>query len=163
MVKSENKIPGNLLLSNRFRLPGIILTGAGLILAILYFSFDLRFRIPVFALVSSFIKTRFFTGFTTNFADELVILVLLAGLFLIAFSGEKRECAEYNDMRFRALKAALLTDSLILFLTVLFIYGGGFIAIAILNIFLPLALYILYFRLYLSGYKKRQAEISPDK
>lgn len=154
MVETRNKIGGSLLLSNRFRLPGIILTGVGFILTIMYFAFDLRFSMPVFALVSSFIKTRFFTGFTTNFADELVILVLLAGLILIAFSKEKNECIEYNNLRFRALKTALLTDSIFLFLTVLFIYGGGFIAIAILNIFLPLGLYILFFRLFLSGFKK---------
>ncbi len=144
-----------MLLSNRFRLPGIILTGAGLILAFLYFAFDLRFRIPVFALVSSFIKTRFFTSFTTNFADELIILVLLAGLTLIAFTREKDECTVYNSLRFKALRNALLADSIILFLTVLFIYGGGFIALAILNIFLPLVLYILFFRLYMMRLKKK--------
>lgn len=154
MVEEKEQTTGNMLLPNRFRMPGIILTGAGLVLAFLYFAFDMRFKMPVFAVVSSFIKTRFFTGFTTNFADELVILVLLAGLTLIAFTREKDECAGYKALRYKALMAALLADSLFLFLTVLFIYGGGFIAIAILNIFLPLVLYILFFRLFLFRSKR---------
>ncbi|MDX9812397.1 MAG: hypothetical protein RBU28_08410 [Bacteroidales bacterium] len=162
MVEAKDKTTGNMLLSYRFRLPGIVLTIAGLTLAIFYFAFDLRFRIPVFALVSSFVKTKFFTGFTTNFADELVILVLLTGLILIAFSAERKEGAEYNGLRFKALKMSLLIDSLILFASVLFIYGGGFIAIVILNIFLPLALYILLFRLYLQRHKKRKVQVNPD-
>ena len=144
-------------------MPGVILTGAGIILAILYFAFDLRFRMPVFALVSSFLKTRFFTGFTTNFADELVILVLLAGLILIAFSEEKKECHAYDEIRLKALKTSLLIDSIILFLSVLFIYGGGFIAVAIINIFLPLTLYIALFRLFLLRFEKRKRTVSPDK
>lgn len=162
MVEAKDKTTGNMLLSYRFRLPGIVLTIAGLTLAFFYFAFDLRFRMPVFALVSSFVKTKFFTGFTTNFADELVILVLLTGLILIAFSAERKEGAEYNELRFKALKMSLLIDSLILFASVLFIYGGGFIAIVILNIFLPLAIYILLFRLYLLRHKKRKVQVNPD-
>ncbi len=162
MVEEGNKTT-DLLLSNRFKLPGIVLTVAGLVLAFLYFVFDFRFRMHVFALVSSFLKTKFFTGFTTNFADELVILVLLAGLTLIAFSEEKKECAAYNELRFRALKTALFIDSLFLFLTVLFIYGGGFIAIAILNIFLPLILYILIFKILLFRLKNNTAKAGHKK
>ena len=118
---------------------------AGTILAALYFTIDLRFEVPVFAVVSSYMKTSFLTTFKTNFADETIMLLLLAGFFLWAFSEEKIEFDGIWILRLKALKRAILTDMGILLFTVLFIYGSGFIALIILNLILPFVLYLSFY------------------
>lgn len=65
-----------MLFPNKFKIPGLILLIAGTVLAILYFSINLRFELPVFAVVSSFMETKLFTTFSTNFADELTMILL---------------------------------------------------------------------------------------
>jgi len=49
------------------------------------------FEFPVFAIYSSYMETRFFTMVSTNFADELIILLFLAGLSILVFLKEKNE------------------------------------------------------------------------
>ena len=44
----------------------MILTG--LVFAVLYMTVKFRFEIPVFALVSSYIETKYLTTFNTNFS-----------------------------------------------------------------------------------------------
>ncbi len=135
------------MLSSKYKTPGYILILLGTALSVFYFVFKLRFELPVFAFVSSFMETRFLSFFKTNFADELILLLLLIGFTLIVFSKEKKELDCFNKLRVDALIKAILTDIIILIFAVLFIYGSGFIAIIILNIFLPFILYLIFFNL----------------
>ena len=134
-----------MLLSNKFKLPGIILILAGAGLTVLYFGFDFRFEMPVLAVFSSFTETRFFTTFGTNFADELIILLYLAGFSFIIFSKEKTETELIKKIRSQALMKTILTEIFLYFFVTLFIYGGGFIAFVIMNLFLPYIIYIVIF------------------
>ena len=136
-----------MLLSYKFKLPGFIMIIAGTVLTFFYFGFDFRFEMPVLALFSSFMKTRFFTIFRTNFADELIMLLFLSGLFLLAFSAEKHEFDSYKSLRIKALIKTILADSIFVILSLLFVYGSGFIAAAIINLFLPFILYLVIFNI----------------
>ncbi len=134
-----------MLFSNKFKIPGLILVIAGLVLLILYFSINLRFEIPVFAVVSSFMETKLFTTFSTNFADELTMILLFSGLFILATSEEKDENEQVKASRQKAVKTALIINSAILAFAILFIYGSGFMAVIIANPFMPFIIYLILF------------------
>jgi hypothetical protein len=134
----------NLLLPYPWKLIGWFLTLAGSVLGILYNWFDFRFSMRVFAVYSSFLQTKMFETFKTNFADELIMLLLIVGLSLIVFSKEKIEFENLNQARNKALARALILNNIFLLFSVLFIYGSGFIGILVLNLF-SLSLFYLFF------------------
>ncbi len=144
------------LLPHKYRKLGLLILLAGIIVTILYLYNDFRFKIPVFALVSSFLKTKYLTVFSTNFSDELAMVLLLAGLFLIAFSKEKNEdllddisVKELSVIRCCVMIKAVLINTLILLFSVLFLYGKVFIYILIINMFSSLMIYIILFNVKL--------------
>lgn len=136
-----------MLLSYKFKLPGLILILAGTGLTVLYFGFDFRFEMPVLAVFSSFMETRFFTTFRTNFADELIILLFLSGFCLVVFSKEKYEREILREIRIKAIYKTIAIDILLLVLTTLFVFGGGFMAFTIINLILPFLLYLILFNI----------------
>jgi hypothetical protein len=136
-----------LLLPYRWKLAGIFLLMAGTVSAIFYIWFDFRFKVPVFAVYSSFLETKLFSVFRTNFSEELTLLLLISGLSLVIFSKEKNEFEGLDLIRSRALFKALAVNNILLFLSVLLIYGSGFIAILVINIFSFFIFYLLFFYL----------------
>jgi hypothetical protein len=130
----------------------MVLTFVGTISAIIFIFFDFKFKIPVFAVYSSFLETNFFTSFKTNFSDELTLLLFISGLALIVFSQEKKETEYLDSLRLNAFFRALIANTFFLLLSVLFVYGSGFIAILIVNIFSFFIFYLFFFYLQ----KKRQ-------
>ena len=135
------------LLPYRWKLAGIFLLIAGTVSAIFYIWFDFRFKVPVFAVYSSFLETKLFSVFRTNFSEELTLLLLISGLSLVMFSKEKNESESLDLIRSRALFKALAVNNILLFLSVLLIYGSGFIAILVINIFSFFIFYLLFFYL----------------
>ena len=134
-----------MLLPFKYKMPGYILIFIGMILSILFFTINFRFQIPVLVLVSSYMETRFFTIFNTNFADELIFISLLTGFSLVAFSREKSEKDFYNSLRLRALVKTVITNTVFMIFSVLFIFGSAFMGIIVLNIFLPFIVYLVFF------------------
>ena len=134
-----------MLLSFKFKIPGFILIFIGLILTILYFSVEFRFEMPVLAVFSSYVETRFLTTFSTNFADELILLILLAGFSLVVFSKEKKGFDFFQSLRIKALVKTAIINVAFLIFSVMFIYGNGFIMVLILNMFFPFILYLVIF------------------
>ncbi|HPR27019.1 MAG TPA: hypothetical protein PLG29_11695 [Lentimicrobium sp.] len=134
-----------LLLPYRWKLPGMILSSAGVLLAVLFTWFDFRLKIPVFAVYSAFLETKMFVTFRTNFSDELTLLTLLTGLALVAFSKEKNEQQGFDLIRLKAMFRAAMVNTAFLFLSVLFIYGSGFMAVLVANLFSFFVLYLLFF------------------
>jgi hypothetical protein len=137
----------NLLLPYRWKLAGWILTFSGSVLGVLYNWFDFRFSMPVFAIYSSFLRTKTFESFRTNFADELILLLLIAGIGLIVFSKEKIEYDTLDTARNKALARAVILNNIFLLFSILFVYGSGFIAILVLNLFSISLFYLFFFYL----------------
>lgn len=136
---------------NHFLLPykckwiGVVLIFMGLVELVFYLWFDFRITIPVFAVFSSFLETKMFTSFRTNIADELIMLTLLAGFFMAAFSREKTESEILDKLRAKAFSKAVLTNVIVLIFSILFIYGNGFFAILLLNLFSIFIFYLIFF------------------
>jgi hypothetical protein len=135
---------GNYLLPHRFRWAGMACLLAGMAALVIYQWFDFRIMMPVFAVFSSFLQTKYFTVIQTNAADEIMLLLLLAGLFILSFTKEKNESDEMEKIRSKALFLAFITNTALLAFAVLFLYGNGFLGILFLNLFSPFILYIGY-------------------
>lgn len=123
----------------------MILAFVGVLLAVLYTWFDFRLKIPIFAVYSAFLETRMFVTFRTNFSDELTLLTLLTGLALIAFSKEKNEVDGLDLIRLKAMFRAAMVNTAFLLLSALFIFGSGFVAVLVVNLFSFFIFYLLFF------------------
>ena len=135
----------NLLLPYYWKLIGVFLGLLGIVSAILYTWFDFRFSIPVFAVYSAFFETKLFTTFRTNFADELTLILLICSMGFIVFSKEKNETEGLDLIRLKALARAVIANFIFLLLSVMFIYGSGFIVILVVNIFSLTMFYLIFF------------------
>jgi len=147
----------NLLLPYYFKLIGIFLLVTGIALAIFYIWFDFRFTIPVFAVYSVFLETKIFETFRTNFADELTLLFLICGLGMIVFSRQKTEFTGLDLIRFKALSLAVITNTVFLLLSVIFVYGSGFMGILVFNV---ISLFVFYLIIFFFIKRKKSVEKS---
>lgn len=153
VLKTDFSKMNNLLLSNRWKPAGIFLVSMGVVLTIIFFWFDFRFKIPVFAVYSVFLETKMFVSFQTNFADELIMLLLISGLGLLIFSKEKTEDESLDQLRLIAFAKALIANIVLLLFSVLFIYGSGFIAMLVINI--P-SFFVFYLFFFYTGFAVRR-------
>jgi len=135
----------HLLLPYSWKFAGLFLTLSGIVLSVFYLWFDFRFTLPVFAVYSSFLETKMFTTFRTNFADDLILLLILSGLGLIIFTKEHIESENLDSIRFKSITFALISNFIFLLFSVLFIFGSGFIGILVLNLFSLPIFYLVFF------------------
>jgi len=73
-------------------------------------------------------------------------ILMLVGLFLIAFSKEKIEDEQIAQLRLDSLRWAIYLNYLILLLSLIFTNGVDFIDILRLNLWVPLLFFIIRFR-----------------
>lgn len=138
-----------ILLNTKFRIVGMVITVTGVLFSYLHFGRGIKpdfLETKVFAIYSSYFDTKYFQVIPNNISEELCGILLLTGLFLIAFAREKKEEPHFNDLRFKALILTFYSSAAILFFSFIFIFGLGFMKVVILNIYIPLVLYILLFR-----------------
>jgi hypothetical protein len=81
-------------------------------------------------------------------------LLVLVGLFLIAFSKEKIEDEQIVQLRLDSLRWAIYLNYAILLFSLVFTYGGDSNHILMLNIWLPLLFFILRFQWVLFRLKR---------
>jgi hypothetical protein len=136
---------------------GWILIGAGAVLTGFYIGTSFRITMPVPVLFSAFMEVKYFTSFPTNVADELTMLTLLLGFFMVVFSKEKPGGPDSWEIKGKALFKALYVNCIILFLSIIFIYGQGFLAVLLLNSYSIFILYMVF--LYRMKVKERSSNI----
>jgi hypothetical protein len=130
---------------------GVFITFFAVILNVIFFWTDFRWTIPVFAISSYFMEHKMFTSFPTNVTDEIILLLYLLGLGLIVFSKEKNETVEIEHLKYKSLTKAVFYNTLFLIVSVLFIYGGSYIGILVLNLF---SIFIIYLVIFYLGKRK---------
>ncbi len=130
---------------------GVLITFFAIILNVIFFWTDLRWTIPVFAISSYFMEHKMFTAFPTNVTDEIILLFYLLGLGLIVFSKEKNETVEIENLKYKSLSKAVFYNTLFLIVSVLFVYGGSYIGILVLNLF---SIFIIYLVIFYLGKRK---------
>lgn len=117
-----NRFP---LMPNRFRFFSIFLFIPGLACFYLYYlgGKPAVFTTPVFAFITAYAETRWFTFAQTNLLDEAAAVFLLAGLAMLAFSKEKTETGETAERRLKAMLYAAYFSMAVWLLSFLFIFG----------------------------------------
>ncbi len=133
------------LLPYGFKYAGVAIVFAATTLATVYFIYGLRIALPVFAVYSSYLETKLFATFTTNIADEIILVLFIAGFSLIVFSKEKNEIRALNVIRNKAIKKSIITYIIWMGFSILFIFGNGFISVLVLNMIIPFIIYLLIF------------------
>lgn len=135
----------NKLLPNKLKILGWTSVISAATLTFFYFYYGLRITLPVLAVYSSYLETKFFTAFKTNFSEELILLLFIAGFSLIVFSKEKNETDCIKRARVKALIKMVKVMIIWFLFTTVFIFGNGFIALLIVNFILPFIIYLIFF------------------
>lgn len=132
------------------RFIGVALVVLGLISAYLYFfagkpSF---FNSKVFAVVTAYLKTRYFVLIKTNLLDEIAAVFVVTGLALVAFSKEKFERPEYNMIRLKALILSVYCTVILWIAIFLLVYGYLIFVAAMMVFILFIVIYIILFHYF---------------
>ena len=144
----------NFLFPYYYKAVGVILVLIAIVFSVLYLKFDLNYTIPVFAIVSIYLETKIFVISQSNFIDEITLILFVLGFGLIVFSKEKNEFEFLRVYREKALAKATIVNAFIKLFSIIFIYGGGFLGILVLNLFSVFIFYLLFF--YVSLKKRNQ-------
>lgn len=141
------------------RIVGFFLFLSGITAAFLIYILDFKpefLDIKVFAVFSYYFDKKFFSVISNNAGEELVILLILIGLFLLSFSKLRNESDVSVLLRLKALLVSVYINTFILILSVVFIYGLGFLAFTIVNCFSLLLINTIVFRILLLKQKNQK-------
>lgn len=145
---------GMLLLPHLFRFPGYILLIAGGALGVMRFWFDIKpkfLHMKVYAIYSEYLGEKYFHFIRDNLSEELVGVLLVLGVWLVAFSRDKYETDEKTVYRSRALHISAWLQMLFLLFSLLLTYGIAFIYMLMLYMLLFPVTYYLIFRIITAG------------
>lgn len=146
------------LLPETFRTIGLILTIAGAVSVYLRFGLGYKpdfLTIPVFAVYSSIFEAKYFEVVGNNVGEEIGLLLLLIGLFFQAFSRLRVENERTREIRYISFIYSIYLNSVLLLLSILFLFGWGFMAVMAINLFSFLIFYNLIFRYLVFNEKKK--------
>lgn len=138
------------LLPRGFRPLGFIFIVAGVILGIIRFYFGIKPALlegKVFALYSVFLHSKSMVVIKNQLIEEIVGLLLIIGLFMVAFAREKNEGPEISATRLNAFMLSVYLNTFFVIAAILFTYGIAFIYMMIISLFLQLSFYIFCFRI----------------
>jgi small-conductance mechanosensitive channel len=150
------------LLPHKMKKIGWLLAIPAAVLMILYMHFDFTFSFLDYyrkAAHISFDNGFLFNIQSNNFTDEIGSIVLIIGLLFIAYSREKDEDERIAKLRLESLLWAVLVNSILIILAIIFFYSVQFLRIMAYNICTPLILFIARFNLIL--YFERKSQVGP--
>lgn len=160
MNKTRFLLPAN------FRIAGLILFVLGIIAGFVRFYLGVKpklLNIKVFAFYSEYLDNKYLKVVNNNIGEEITILLVISGLFIFAFSREKAEFETVNELRFSAFVTSFYLSFVFLIGATLFTFGLAFIYMLVLNMSVPLIIYILVFRILLYRYHKSNGKVHYNK
>jgi hypothetical protein len=105
------------------------------------------------AIIRFYFGLKYFTLIENNYSEEITGLLLFLGLFFIAFSKEKIENDKISSIRLRALILSFFINSFMIIISLLFVFGLGFVQFMLINLYSLIVVYIIVFRFYLFKYR----------
>lgn len=144
-----NNSSQKLLFPYQFKYIGLVFLITGIVLGIIRFYYGIKptiFDLKVFAIYSKYIETIVFSPITNHFSEEIAGILILIGLVLIAFSKEKKETEHLNDIRLYSIILSIYINAIVILISLLFIFGLGFVNVLIINMYLLLVVYIIIFQ-----------------
>ncbi|RAR46717.1 hypothetical protein [Flavobacterium lacus] len=145
----------NFLLPYYFKIIGLSLILIGILFSVFYLKYDFKYTTAVFALVSMYMENRFFVITQTNTIDEIILILFVVGFGLLVFSKEKSEAEFFTVAREKALVKASIANTIFILISIIFIYGAGFVAILVLNLITVFIFYLLFFYFSLNKIDKK--------
>ena len=139
-----------LLFPSKFRIVGLFLAVTGSILGIIRFYYGIKpefFNLKVFAIYSKFLETKYFEIIPNHFSEEITGILILVGLVFIVFAKEQNENKSIDSIRLQSLVISVYLNSIFLILSLLFVFGIGFISVLIINMYSLLIIYLITFRI----------------
>jgi hypothetical protein len=140
----------SMLLPGTFRFAGILFFVAGVFLGIIRFYFGIKpevFDLKPFAFYSSYVENKYMQFVGNNMSEEVVGLLILLGLFMIAFARDKKETEIKDHLRVKALYLTIYIQTIFLVVSFLFTFGFAFVYMLIINIAFPFIVFIITFRI----------------
>ncbi|MDD2307584.1 MAG: hypothetical protein PHP53_22970 [Prolixibacteraceae bacterium] len=113
------------------------------------------FNIKIFAIVTTYLQTKYFVVSQTNILDELAAIFLIGGIGLVSFSKEQNEKFNYNFLRIKALINSLFFTILLWLISFLLVYGMAIFIVSFSILIIFLLAYNVLFRLYLHQEKTK--------
>lgn len=104
-------------------------------------------EIKVFAFYSSYLESKFMQIISNNMIEELTGFFLISGLFLFAFSREKRERTQVNEIRLKSFFISAYLNFFFLLISLFFTYGLAFVYMLMFYMGFGLLAYIITFRI----------------
>ena len=146
----------------QYKMLGWILLVPSLIAGILAIFFDyplFELETTVFAMYDTgiFEPTKAFKFMEHNIFDELVAILAIVGGLLAAFSREKDEDEYISKIRLESLLWATYINYGFLIFSIVFIYGGAFFDVLLLNMLTLLIIFLIRFNFILYRTKKAYA------
>ena len=151
----------NFLLPRVLRPLGFVFFAVSIVLLALKYQFHYKpdfLDLKVFAIYSFYIEAKTFTMITHQMIEEIAGVLLLLGLFLMAFTMEKNESEQIESLRLKAFFIAAYLNLCYVLVATLFFFGFGFVGALTLFVAFWLLAYLVTFRYLLYRYKK---EIQP--
>ncbi|MGY6562067.1 MAG: hypothetical protein ACXITV_08170 [Luteibaculaceae bacterium] len=87
------------------------------------------------------------SGPSQNLSDEVALTLLLLSLLSIIFSKEKKEDEFFNQIRLQSFFKAIGLYAIIQIIAIWVLYDESFLDYALINLFLPLVFYILFYEI----------------
>lgn len=146
------------LLPAKFRFVGSIFFIAGIITGVFRFYLGIKPKIldaRVFAVYSEYLDEKYMKLVNNNLGEEITLLLVLSGLFLIAFAKEKSEDEMVRYIRYQSLIISFYLSFIFLLAATFFTYGFAFLYMLILFSAIPMVSYIVIFRFHLYLYRKK--------
>lgn len=136
----------NYLFPNSFKRIGWLISIPSLIFGLIYLFTDGNFTLDflTFRLRAPDPKGIVFNEYE-DFTNELLAILLIIGLNLVAFSKEKIEDEWVAKTRLESLQWGVYFNSLVLMLSIVFIYGPDFLDVMTFNMFTVLIFFIIRF------------------
>ena len=140
------------LLPRNFRFLGILFFILGLILGIARFKYGFKpdvLDLDTFAVYSSYLETKFMQVVRNNFGEEITGILMVGGLFLMAFAREKTENELTSRLRLKSFFIAAYINFAFLIAAFLFTFGIAFVYMLMLNMGIGLLVFTGVFRFLL--------------
>jgi len=137
---------------------GFVLILSGSIVSFLIYVLDLKpafLSIKVFAVFSYYFEKKYFSFIQNDAGEEIIIILILLGLFLVSFSKLKKETELTVMIRVKAIFLSVYINTFFLVLSAAFIYGMGFMAITVINCFSLLLINLIVFHAIMLKHKKQ--------
>ncbi len=139
------------LFPHKFKRTGWFLLIPGILLGLLYLILgedEITLRTKVFALFHDqiFEEKVWFGLVENNILDELILILVIVGGILVAFSREKNEDEFIAKIRLESLVWATYVNYAVLLFTIIFLYGMPFFWAMIFNMFTILFFFVFRFK-----------------